>query len=139
MKNFFKNLFGCTNVNTNLELQKAVETDDVKTAYKILINGAADVNMKIFFEVQEYVDSYDYTTKECTTCLLRTARSEAMKRLLRHFGALPLEELEKIWAAEKEKATRERKLKEEREQQEKKQRLAKKAEDDNRFLDEVLH
>lgn len=142
MKNFFKYLialFSANNATTSLEdkLEKAVKADDVQAAYNLLAQGA-DVNTKIFFEAIEYVDSYDYRTVTRKTCLLEIAKSEPMRRLLLHYGALPLDELKKRWKEEeqrKEEMKREQRVKE---QAEKQRQLDEKVAADNTFLDNVL-
>ena len=98
MKNVFKSiisLFSKTYSPEN-ELEDAVRADDIQKAYKHLSQGA-DVNSKIFVEEIRYVDSHDYIGVTVTqeTCLLKIAKSEPMRRLLLHFGALTLEALTK--------------------------------------------
>lgn len=140
MKNFFKNLFSNKKNNEEKireELEGAVRTDDVQKAFSYLKAGA-DVNMKIFYTTEVYVDSYEIMPVTKTSCLLELAYSEPMKRLLRHFGALSLQELEKIWKQEEDERNNKhlQLLTENRKQEE--ERIRQKAEADNCFLDSVL-
>lgn len=145
MKNFFKNLFSLNKseqVNPEekirKELENAVSADDVQKVYEMLKRGINDINFKVFYEVTEYVDSYDYYTKTVTSCLMDIARSEPMKRLLRHFGALNLQELKKIWEDEEAERNKQQEHERAEKRQKEEERIKQKAESDNRFLDSVL-
>lgn len=145
MKNFFKNLFSLNEseqVNPEekirKELEKAVWADDVQQVYEMLKCGINDINFYVFYDVTTSEDGYDYYTKTVTSCLMDIARSEPMKRLLRHYGALSLREIEEIQKNEEaeRRKQREREYAEKRKKEE--EILKQKAEADNRFLDSVL-
>lgn len=128
-------LFVKPEVNVPLELENAVRADDVHKAYDLLSKGA-DANIKISYTEEEQAGSHwtEVITVTRQTCLLQIAKSEPMKRLLRHFGALSLSELKNRW--EEEEALR--KNKEQEEQKAEQQRIASKAAEDTAFLDSVL-
>lgn len=143
MANFFKflaSLFCSNNARVNLEkkLENAVKADNVPAAHKLLSQGV-DVNIKIRQQGEVCIGGNEYETRYYNLCLLSFSKSKPMSRLLKHFGALPLEELEKRWEAEDKQRQLEWQEREKRKQQEEKQRLAAKAERDNLYLDEVLH
>ena len=103
MKNLIKRIFSSQTDQKN-ELKKAIETDDVRRTYKLLKNGV-NPNIRISYIRERYVDDQDTETYEELACPLSIAHSQAMKRLLQYFGALSLEEAQKIWAEEdKERA-----------------------------------
>ena len=145
MKNFFKNLFSLNEseqVNPEekirKELENAVCADDVQQVYKMLKRGINDINFKVFYDVTTSEDGYDYYTKTVTSCLMDIARSEPMKRLLRHYGALSLQEIEEIQKNEEAEKSRQRARRYAEKQKKEEEILKQKAEADNRFLDSVL-
>ena len=145
MKNFFKNLFSLNEseqVNPEekirKELENAVCADDVQQVYEMLKRGINDINFKVFYDVTTSEDGYDYYTKTVTSCLMDIARSEPMKRLLRHYGALSLQEIEEIQKNEEAEKSRQRARRYAEKQKKEEEILKQKAEADNRFLDSVL-
>lgn len=145
MKNFFKNLFSLNEseqVNPEekirKELENAVCADDVQQVYEMLKCGINDINFKVFYDVTTSEDGYDYYTKTVTSCLMDIARSEPMKRLLRHYGALSLQEIEEIQKNEEAEKSRQRARRYAEKQKKEEEILKQKAEADNRFLDSVL-
>lgn len=145
MKNFFKNLFSLNEseqVNPEekirKELENAVCADDVQQVYEMLKCGINDINFKVFYDVTTSEDGYDYYTKTVTSCLMDIARSEPMKRLLRHYGALSLQEIEEIEKNEEAEKSRQRARRYAEKQKKEEEILKQKAEADNRFLDSVL-
>lgn len=146
MKSFFRNLFSCfSQTASSFEkegkkkptLEQAVRTDNVPLAYELLSAGA-DPNEKILYTYSETVDGHFESECTGTTCLLKLAASEPMKRLLQHFGALPLQELERRWEAERQQEQALWRQQEKQKRLAEEQKLAEKAAADNRFLDTVL-
>lgn len=139
MKNFISKLFSRqTSTSLEVTLEKAIREDNVQKAYELLENGA-NPNAKILYEYETSYDGYDHYTATGTTCPLELARSsEAMKRLLKHYGARPYEELERLWKEQENEAKRAYQREREKKEHEKQQRLEAKALSDNQFLDKVL-
>ena len=130
MKNFLKNLFSWNKSEQmnpeekiRKELENAVRADDVQKVYKLLNSSIEDINSQVLEKVTRYIDDYPDEITE-RTCLLNIAHSEPMKRLLRHFGALSLSELEKIWRQEEDE-----KLKQQERERAEKRKKKKKEQD----------
>ncbi len=120
-------------------LLAAIEKDQVKLAYLWLKLGA-NVNQKISYTYEVYedyglscVEAY-YKTRHGFKSPLDFADSEAMKKLLKHFGGLPAEEAQKIWQEDdKRKKELIAQIIEKKEK-----RLAKKHERDNLFVNKLI-
>lgn len=144
MKNFLKNLFSWNKSEQmnpeekiRKELENAVRADDVQKVYKLLNSSIEDINSQVLEKVTRYIDDYPDEITE-RTCLLNIARSEPMKRLLRHFGALSLSELEKIWRQEEDEKLKQQERERAEKRQKEEERARQKTEADDRFLDSVL-
>lgn len=120
-------------------LLAAIEKDQVKLAYLWLKLGA-NVNQKISYTYDVYEDygrscveaGYEAITDFKSP--LDSAKSEAMKKLLKHFGGLPAEEAQKVWQEDNKKT--EELIAKRKEKKEK--RLAKKHERDNLFVNKLI-
>lgn len=119
------------------ELENAVRADDVQQVYEMLKCGINDINFYVCYNVTEYDHSIPYETT-VTSCLMDIARSEPMKRLLRHYGALSLQEIKEIQKNEEAEKSRQRARRYAEKQKKEEEILKQKAEADNRFLDSVL-
>ncbi len=106
----------------NKLLVLAVQTDNVKIAYYLLKIGA-DVNHKIV--------ELDYLGNTCHKSPLSIAKSDAMRRLLWHFGAKDLYSLTVKWKEEESQEQERKKALE-------KSRIDLKQKKDSDFLDSVL-
>lgn len=152
MKHFFKNLFSCfalsrkspekpsetpENPKESLQnkLKEAVKADDVQKVYELLKDSANitgfNINFSMSYRAVDYVDNrypYEYSV---ATSLLDEAKSEPMRRLLKHFGALTIKEQKQIEEDEAQKRIEEFK-------RQKEEKLKQKTDADNLFLDNVL-
>lgn len=122
----------------NKMLLTAIRNDEVKKAYRLIKIGA-DVNHETTV-TEHHSESLDEppwhwdTTHRISVSPLYHAKSEPMKRLLTGFGALTSEEARKIWAKERQKLQDKEREKALTQQE----RLARKQEEDTRFVDRVL-